>query len=897
MGYTLHVVSHTHWDREWYEPFELFRLRLVDLVDRLLDLMEADPGYRFFNLDGQGIVLEDYLRIRPHNEERLRKLIQEGRITIGPWYVLNDEFLVSGESTVRSLLIGHKVVGQFGPVMKIGYLPDQFGNISQMPQILRNFGIDNCIFGRGYQVVDDRKMEFLWQSPDGSEVLSSLMALWYNNAQDIPEDAKEGEKWTKRLRDAMKDKSAFSHLLFMNGVDHLEAQYNLSKALDNISGELKKDKILHSTLPQYVEGLRTQLQSDSTKLKQLRGELREDRWSSILAGVLSARIYLKQANETCQRLLEKYAEPASVWALLAGAEKSKDREDGFHYPDGELEYAWKLLMENHPHDSICGCSLDEVHDEMMTRFDKVEQLAGVLRDRALRKVADKVDVDGQALVVFNPLTWQRTDVVRTTIDIPLGPNTRFAPAMDKGNDWPALEILDENGQSVPYTLLYTDRVVRNVRHPQRLPEVQWVRRFEVEFIAQDVPAMGYRTFRLQRAEMKPDFGPPLNSMAHDALFAEAGVLDVNPGSAFGYDLAWRDENEAIFLSCLSSLEDVGDVGDEYNYRPPARDTRVLSRAAGERRYLVEGPVSVAMQTRATLRLPEGATPDRKGRSDRMVDCPVSLTARVYRGIPRVEMEFEIDNRAKDHRLRALFPTEAEGAEGSVAGGAYDAIQRPLHVPSEWKTTPPPSPFHPMDGWVDVSNGDQGLAVLVDGLKEYELYADDNRTLGITLLRCVGVLAGGGEIPNEQPTPGAQCQGMQRARYALFPHKGDWKAAKVWKEALNYQAPLQAVQVGDLDRNRTIEKVKKSLPLSHSFVSVSNDALVFSALKRSEDGEGCILRLYNTLEEEVSAEIAIAGAKSVWKSNLAEERLEQMESKKGKLTLTARPKEILTLAFE
>ena len=172
----MHVISHTHWDREWYQTFQQFRLRLVDLVDHLLDILETDPDFLHFNLDAQTIVLEDYLQVRPEARERLEKHIRSGQITIGPWYQLNDEFLTSGESTVRSLLIGHRVARSFGAVMKIGYLPDQFGNLGQMPQIFQGFGIDNAIMGRGYQLADDRKMEFKWVAPDGSCVVASLMA-------------------------------------------------------------------------------------------------------------------------------------------------------------------------------------------------------------------------------------------------------------------------------------------------------------------------------------------------------------------------------------------------------------------------------------------------------------------------------------------------------------------------------------------------------------------------------------------------------------------------------------------------------------------------------------------------------------------------------------------------
>ncbi len=888
MGYTLHVVSHTHWDREWYQPFELFRLRLVDLIDRLLDLMESDPGFRYFNLDGQGIVLEDYVKIRPENEERLRRLIREGRITIGPWYVLNDEFLVSGEATVRSLLIGHRVVERFGPVMKVGYLPDQFGNIGQMPQILRGFGIDNCIFGRGWQAVDGRKMEFEWVSPDDSSVLASLMAFWYNNAQDIPEDAEAGAQWAREIRERMAAISGSRHLLLMNGVDHLEAQYNLSRALASINEALKEDVIEHSTLPRYVQALREEAQSGDLKPEQFRGELREDRWGSILAGTLSSRVYLKQANERCQRLLEKFAEPASVWASLAG--------DGWRYPSGELEYAWKLLMENHPHDSICGCSLDEVHDEMMTRFAKVEQLGEALRERALRHIAERVAVDGLALVVFNPLTWQRTDVVRATIDIPLGEPARTAPAANPALDWPALEILDVDGATVPYTLISSEKTARSVHHPERLPMAQWVRRFDVEFIASDVPPMGYRVYRLRKAERMPDFGPAMNARDRASLFAETGTLDVCPGASPALTL--MSDDTVVFVPSLAAFEDVGDVGDEYNYRRPGRDVRILADAsAGQRRWVVEGVVSCAAEVRSALRLPESASADGQGRSERTVDCPVSLTVRAYRGVPRVEVELQIENRARDHRLRALLSSGAEGAEASVAGGAFEAVRRPLHLPAEWPTTPPPSPFHPMDGWVDVSNAGKGMAVLVDGLREYELYDDEERTLGITLLRCVGVLSGGEEIPHVQHTPGAQCQGKHKFRYALYPHTGDWLQAKVWRHALDYQTRLTAVQVGDLDRSRSIERPIRTLPMVHSFVSISDDRLVPSALKREERGNGLVLRFYNITQEEIGARVTLVGAKRAWRSNLAEERLEELPVTDGGAQCAFRGAEIVTLLFE
>ena len=301
---TLHVISHTHWDREWYNTFQQFRMKLVDLIDHLLEILEKDPNFKYFNLDGQTIVLEDYLQIRPEKRKILEEHIREGRILVGPWYQLNDEYLVSGESTIRSLLIGTRIAKEFGAVMKVGYLPDQFGNISQMPQIFAGFGIDNAIFGRGLQLCNDRKMEFWWESPDGTKVLTSLMAYWYNNAMRFPADTDAALAFTQEIKERMEKVSAVDALLLMNGVDHMEAQPNLSGILERVNEKLEGAKLVHSTLPQYMDDVKRYVEANSTALDTIKGELREDRGASVLAGTLSSRMYIKQANEDSQTLMK-----------------------------------------------------------------------------------------------------------------------------------------------------------------------------------------------------------------------------------------------------------------------------------------------------------------------------------------------------------------------------------------------------------------------------------------------------------------------------------------------------------------------------------------------------------------------------------------------------------------
>jgi len=180
---TAYVVSHTHWDREWYLPYHRFRVSLVRVVDQVLDALDNDESFEHFLLDGQAVVLEDYLEVRPEEAERIVTLVRRGALSLGPWYVLPDEFLVSGEATARNLLIGHAVAAKFGPVQNAGYMPDSFGHIEQMPQLLRRAGIDSFIYTRGNgDELEELGLEYLWRAPDGSEVLAINQWGGYCNA-------------------------------------------------------------------------------------------------------------------------------------------------------------------------------------------------------------------------------------------------------------------------------------------------------------------------------------------------------------------------------------------------------------------------------------------------------------------------------------------------------------------------------------------------------------------------------------------------------------------------------------------------------------------------------------------------------------------------------------------
>jgi alpha-mannosidase len=361
------VVPHTHWDREWYLPFEQFRLRLGAVVDGVLDTLERDPSFTSFTLDGQAIVLEDYLEVRPENEARLRALLAAGRLEVGPSYVLPDEILVGGESLVRNLLLGRRACRRFGVEPSgAGYLPDSFGHPAQLPQVLAGFGIRTFLFSRGLgDEIDDVGVVFRWRAGP-AEVVACQMLPHYDNFARLTwfRDAEErvraiAEHFGGVLGDAGQDE-----VLLANGSDHLPIEPELPEILSRLGRTFGAD---------FRIGRYDEHAPAADGLPAHDGELVGSRLQNVLRGVNSARIYLKQANEHAERRLLSIETAAALRTL---------REDA-PYPSADLRLAWRDLLRNHPHDSICGCSCDEVHRDMLVRYEQLGRTLDYVEREAL----------------------------------------------------------------------------------------------------------------------------------------------------------------------------------------------------------------------------------------------------------------------------------------------------------------------------------------------------------------------------------------------------------------------------------------------------------------------------------------------------------------------------------
>jgi mannosylglycerate hydrolase len=884
---TYHIVSHSHWDREWYKTFEQFRSMLVNMVDDLITLLERDPAYRCFTLDGQTVILDDYLAVRPEREATLRALVQQGRLITGPWYILPDEFLVSAESTVRNLLHGTATARRFGGTMDVGYIPDSFGHIAMMPAILSGFGIPSALVYRGFGgEPDQQSSEYWWHSPDGTRCLMvHLYRDGYSGGYFYQESDGQILSRFAGLKKEMDARATTSHRLIMNGGDHHWPDPRLPRTLDLLRARTGEE-FVHSSVPAYVQAVRREIKD----LPDVYGELRFGyRYAfAVMGGVYSSRMYVKQANWHAQQLLQRYAEPLNALGVLAGMKTQLPL----------LKHAWRTLLQNHPHDSICGCSIDPVHREMMTRFSAVEDIGNSIVETGLRHVIPYDDLaagDDRTLFLFNPSPIPRTEMAAAEVrfylqDIVVGLN----PDVHVAAKLPPVKgfgLFDENGKEVPIQIL--DRVegyditYSNYNYPRQT----YAERFSILVDAHDVPPMGWKGYTVRKSRRFRKFPTALKS---GSRYIENAFLraDVRANG----EIVLTDKTTGRVVPGLHLFEDTGDVGDEYNYSYPKHDVRVTtarSRARVER--IERGPLRVALSVRLTMSVPESAAPGRRSRSTKRVPLAIRSTISLTPSSRSLWIETEAVNSARDHRFRVLFPSGFD-TDSVLVDSQFAVLERTQkRYPVKEFTIEHPATVAPMQRFVGVRDQMNGLVILADGLPEYELLLDRKGTIALTLLRCVGLLAGedlitrpGGKSGWHNETPDAQCPGTHRFRYAVLPVLAEEMTTGVLinKEAERFHAPLLPVR----------RKNAGSLPMTQSFCTCESGRLTFSAFKEAEDGTAMILRLYNASSEPCEETISFAGrVASAERARLDETPCGALTVEQGSsIRITAGPAELVTL---
>ncbi len=843
------IVSETHWDREWYLPFQEFRARLVILTDKLLYILEKDPKFTNFTFDGQTIVVEDYLEVRPEKEQLLRKYITEKRISVGPWYVLPDEFLVSGEALVRNLMLGHKIARSFGRVMRAGYIPDPFGHIAQLPQIMQGFNIDSIIFMRGMDDSDDKlnlNLEFYWYSPGKvASVLAIHLKYGYGSVAELP-TTKTNNVYRAALRkiQALKMKllkhSATTTLLLNNGSDHNEVQGELPEIIDNWNSypEFNDYKLVQNDFEYYIEKLKTQ----QLELKSYEGEFRGSKYHPLLSSVFSARMWIKQRNTECQYLFENWAEPFAAFAWILGQP----------YPQNYLWVGWKWLLQNHPHDSICGCSVDEVHQNMVVRFDWAQQIAQEITKESMYAIFNRIKVPPAEVgvipvLVFNSLPWKRTDIANIDISIPESDSSKF--------QFP-YKLVNSSNEAIAY----------QIRPIDEIPRLRTLKSatYRVSFLLKEIPALGYELlyFIPLKNPSENDLKPSSNTLENEFY-----KITIHENGTFSiYDKDLRNTFDGLGI-----IEDRGDWGDEYDYSPPKdprADQKITNENVKAQIALFEaGPAKTTIQIKYNLSTPIALSPERTERSKIMRDLPITTFITLYPQVKRIDLQIDLDNQAQDHRIRLLFLTPLQ-AEKIHVDGHFAVIARSIQLPEgvHWKQ--PPSKTNHQLKFISIEEKSVGFTLCNQGLPEYESYKEKNGniTLAVTLLRSIGWLALPHLVTRAEiagpalATPEAQCLGKHTFKLAIITHKEAYLKSKSFKTAHELNIPLKtfnptvmrtAIRIHDHIFLRGIPILlpqdyfgEKYLPERLSFLSVEPEHLILSACKKAENASALILRIYN-----------------------------------------------------
>ncbi|HRI46760.1 MAG TPA: glycoside hydrolase family 38 C-terminal domain-containing protein [Ignavibacteriaceae bacterium] len=908
-----HIISNTHWDREWRFPFQRNRQMLVEMIDDVLDILTREPEYRAFHLDSQSIVLTDYLEVKPHKKELIKKLVEDKRLFIGPWFILPDEFLVGGENLIRNILLGHKICKEMGGVSKIGYSPFSWGQISQLPQIYDQFGINLIMFYRGVNSLDSYHAEFIWEGADGTQKLSSRFSTMprYNFYFYIYRKVIHNEgfsdveyKWSnggvpfhfadqslhhedyfnvnpadnyffdnietsvKSIIEKQADDFTTPHVIWMEGHDSSGPNIKTVQIIKDIKKVFPDINVIHSTLEDYAEAVSSS--SDFDKLAFVKGERRSAQYDlrsgNLYGYVTSARMYLKVKNFEAEKWLQYYAEPFYNLADI----------NGFDANSKYLDIAWNYLIQNSAHDSIGGCSLDEIHEDMMSRYKQIIEISQGVYEKSLKHFVKNINLTTQQdanlnLVVFNPLPYPRSETVEAFIDIPL--------EYDKGD----FDIVSFNGEKLEKAITEITEVKPVFEQLIDRPMYFDMKRYRTHVKFDRIVEMGYTSFKIiprETEKMKINFTGFLKKK-HVYLENQFLKVKVNKDGT----LRVHDKVSKQAFNCLGYFYDEGEEGHAWVHEP-ITPVLITLESSPKIRLLENNELSATVAISHQLKRIDYNDISSKKPKKKKIDIQLFVTLR--KDSKKLEFIIEVDNYAENHRLRIMFPTAINTVK-HFAQGQFDVVERTTAraKTKEWVEQPMYDfPFH---HFVDVSNFKFGAAFFANGLKEYEMLNDKNRTIAFTLIRAFKYIIQPSSVEDYSHQKGSQCLGKCTCKMAFYPHNFTWDKSDVYTEALKFNTPLGLVQCGNSSGN---------LPHENSFLKIDNPMLIYDAFKKAEDENGFVLRLHNPTSELIKSKInffnnLIYAATS----NLEEKWLGDLEIQNNSIEISVAPKKIVSIRLK
>lgn len=879
---TLHYVPSSHWDREWYLPFQHFRHNLVRLLDEILERLQKGELAGPFTGDGQSILIEDYLEIRPEKTEHVRQAVKQGSIIFGPWYVLPDEFLVCGESLIRNLRHGRELVRALGGVpSNAGFLCDLFGHNSQMPQILNGFGVRGCLLWRGVDSRGGARIE--WIGADGTSMPAYRFGrvgycdytykVRHADKPAVQADAKKARADLEKFCLQELERVGTGPGLIFDGGDHLFVDPQHYAIIRELAEDNHADfRVVHSSLDTFLE----EFIAAGPMQRRLYGELREpggapgeDDRQFVIPGVSSSRVWIKQENAACESLLCQWLEPFAAFASHYLA---------LEYPQNYLSVAWKWLMQNHPHDSICGCSVDQVHEDMKFRFSQCRQIAEVCLENTLRSLG--IAVGGQLgererrLCLFNPLPVAREEVVEFTVDIP--------------SDWPefaeffgyepkpAFRLFDNNGAEIPYQRLETKRTtIRRRLRDHKYPQVYRVNAVKVAAMLQ-MPAIGMTVLKIvgqQRGETDTDHlgqrnvtltrhpaAPGLRTgharMENDSLAVE---IQTNGG------LCLTDKRHGQVYENLNLFESDVDIGDGWYHGPAVNRHDIMSGCSGAQIELdADTPLLTRFIVRQQMELPAEYDGREHRRSDRRIPLLIESHITLRADAEGIDVETRIENTAGDHRLRAIFPTCCETGT-YLADTPFDVVERPIalrrdnHLYRELEVE-----TKPQQSWTAVADSNRGLALVCSGgLLETAVLDRADRAIALTLYRATR------RTFMTDGQPDGQLSGISlKFRYRLVPFAGKADPVMLFRHAQELAGGVRSVHLdqSDLAGDSGIGNSPANLPLNEGLLRLEGPAVITSL---RQVGNSIEIRLFNPSCSAVEVRLFPANAANWNKAELVD----------------------------
>lgn len=827
----IHVVAHTHWDREWYfsdnEAFIQFSYHMDEVI-YALENGELD----YYYLDGQLSILDDYLKVYPNQETKIKELVEGNKLFIGPWYTQMDEFVVAGESVVKNLQIGIDMSKRLGGHTALGYLPDSFGQGKDMPKIYNGFGIEDAVFWRGMPNEVTKSREFYWTAEDGSKVLTINIRNGYYAGVALV----EGEIYQKKaILDIVSEDSATTNITLPVGGDQRAVDRNLKAIIEEANKEFAEEYQIEESNYPHIFNL---LKKEATDLPTVQGEFMSGSVSKIHRSIYSSRYDLKKINDTIENRLIFQLEPLMLMADDLGIPFKREL----------MDYTWKLILKNHAHDSIGGCNTDKTNEMIMARYKEADQLSYSTVDYLVRKIAESIEgIQENDLVLFNTLPYRRTEPY--TLEVSTKKTT--------------IKLFDDQRHEIPFQLISTEKVYAGEvrRSESDYDEAKYYYIHKISFI-NELPALSYQ---IVSVEEQGESATQEKPVALEETMIENAAYKITFSNGQFSILA--KEQGITYKNCLH-VEESGDEGDTYDYSPAYFDSIHHLFFETAEVAIQSGKFLSTMSVTGSWFVPK----DLAARKAQKVDTEIeyTLTLSLKNDSKRVDMKLSVNNQALDHRMRLVVKTPVK-SQVSYADTLFGIVERNNNDPHihDWRELgwkEEPTEIYPMIHYANTRDLETSWTVMSKGIKEYQVIDSD---MYITLFRGVGflgrpeLLRRPGDASGNQfryiPTPDSQLLGSLEMELALI-IATDYNPAEIQREYQMYSVDTPYYQVQTLNRFTNPIQYFQSNKVDHlttlkKSLDLSELPLVFSAIELSRDGEWINIRLYNPLlEETVKAEI-------------------------------------------